>query len=103
VWDWGTWLADPDTADAARAIRDGELKFTLDGEKLHGAFVLVRMRWTDSPKDQWLMIHRRDRYAAKGWDAEDFPASVKSGRTNDEVAARVRPKRRARKPARAVA
>jgi bifunctional non-homologous end joining protein LigD len=103
VWDWGTWRADPDTADAEAAIRDGELKFTLDGEKLRGAFVLLRMRWTDSPKDQWLMIHRRDRYAVQGWDAEDLPESVKSGRTNDEVAARVRPRRRARKPTVAVA
>lgn len=103
VWDWGTWTADPDTPDGEAAIKAGELKFSLDGEKLHGAFVLVRMRWTDSPKDQWLLIHRRDRHASPGWDAEDFPESVKSGRTNDEVAARVRPRRRARKPSTVVA
>lgn len=103
VWDWGTWTADPDTPDGEAAIKAGELKFSLDGEKLHGAFVLVRMRWTDSPKDQWLLIHRRDRHTSPGWDAEDFPESVKSGRTNDEVAARVRPRRRARKPSTVVA
>ena len=103
VWDWGTWLADPETSDAEAAIRDGELKFSLDGEKLHGAFVMLRMRWTDAPKDQWLLIHRRDRWASRGWDAEDRPESVKSGRTNDEVAARVRPRRRRRGPAAAVA
>jgi bifunctional non-homologous end joining protein LigD len=103
VWDWGTWQADPDTPDGEAAIRNGELKFSLEGEKLHGAFVLLRMRWTDSSKDQWLLIHRRDRYASRGWDAEDFPRSVKTGRTNDEVAARVRPRRRARKPAPMVA
>jgi bifunctional non-homologous end joining protein LigD len=103
VWDWGTWSADPSTPDAEAALRDGELKFTVHGEKLRGAFVLLRMRWTDAPKDQWLLIHRRDRHAQRGWDAEDFPESVKTGRTNDEVAARVRPRRRARKPAVAVA
>ena len=103
VWDWGTWQADPDTPDAEAAIRNGELRFSLAGEKLHGAFIMLRMRWTDGPKDQWLLIHRRDRYASRGWDAEDFPHSVKTGRTNDEVAARVRPRRRARKPAPTVA
>ena len=103
VWDWGSWSADPATADGEAAIRDGELKFTLDGEKLHGAFVLLRMRWTDGPKDQWLLIHRRDRHASRGWDAEDLPESVKSGRTNDEIAARVRPRRRGQRPEAAVA
>ena len=103
VWDWGTWTTDPSIPDAQAALRDGELKFTVQGEKLRGAFVLLRMRWTDAPKDQWLLIHRRDRHAVRGWDAEDLPASVKTGRTNDEVAARVRPRRRARMPVAAVA
>jgi bifunctional non-homologous end joining protein LigD len=103
VWDWGTWAADPATPDATAALERGEFKFRLDGEKLHGAFVLVRMRWTDAPRDQWLLIHRKDRYASHGWDAEGLPESVKSGRTNDEVAARVRPKRRSPTPAAAVA
>src|SRR4029453_18363569 len=36
VWDWGTWHAEAPTLDARRAVEDGELKFSLDGEKLHG-------------------------------------------------------------------
>ena len=103
VWDWGTWTADASNPDAARALERGELKFRLDGEKLQGEFVLVRMGWTDASKDQWLLIHRKDRHASVGWDAEDLPESVKTGRTNDEVAARVRPKRRSGRPAAAVA
>ena len=103
VWDWGTWTADPANPDASAALEHGELKFRLDGEKLTGEFVFLRMRWTDAPKDQWLLIHRKDRHARAGWDAEDFPESVKTGRTNDEVAARVRPKRRSRRPRAAVA
>jgi bifunctional non-homologous end joining protein LigD len=85
VWDWGTWRP-VDTDDPTAAIDDGELLFEVDGEKLHGGFVLVR---TGRPGDreQWLLIHRRDDAAREGWDAEQFPASVKSGRTNDEVAA----------------
>ena len=88
VWDWGRWTADPDTDDAARALDAGELKFRLDGAKLRGAFVLLRMPWRDGRKEQWLLIHRRDDEAVPGWDAEDHPASVRSGRSNDEVRAR---------------
>ena len=77
-----------------RAIEDGEFKFELEGEKLHGAFVLVRTAGfgryrarPDGSRAKWLLIHRRDEHAIPGWDAEDEPRSVKTGRTNDEVAA----------------
>jgi bifunctional non-homologous end joining protein LigD len=90
VWDWGRWTVDRSTPDAPAALRDGELKFRLDGEKLRGAFVLLRMDWTEGSKDQWLLIHRRDAEAVPGWDAEDYPKSVKTGRTNDDVASRRR-------------
>jgi bifunctional non-homologous end joining protein LigD len=103
VWDWGRWTADASNADARAALDRGELKFRLDGEKLQGDFVFLRMGWTDAPKDQWLLIHRKDRHARAGWDAEDLPESVKTGRTDDQVAARVRPKRRSQRPAGAVA
>ncbi len=35
--------------------------------------------------EQWLLVHKRDPDAVTGWDAEDHPQSVKSGRTNDQV------------------
>ena len=103
VWDWGAWTADASNADAAAALERGELKLRLDGEKLKGEFVFLRMRWTDGPKDQWLLIHRKDGFARAGWDAEDLPESVKTGRTNDEVASRSKAKRRSHSPAAAVA
>ncbi|MCA1690831.1 MAG: ATP-dependent DNA ligase, partial [Actinobacteria bacterium] len=37
--------------------------------------------------EQWLLLHKNDDHAQPGWDPEDHPRSVKSGRTNDEVAA----------------
>jgi bifunctional non-homologous end joining protein LigD len=86
VWDWGTWTADPATRDAAEALDAGELKLRLDGEKLRGAFVLLRAP-IGGDRRKWLLIHRRDAHAVTGWDAEDHPRSVKSGRTNEEVAA----------------
>jgi bifunctional non-homologous end joining protein LigD len=87
VWDWGRWTADPEITDAAAALEAGELKARLEGQKLHGGFVFVRADFGRDGKDKWLLIHRRDGAAVPGWDAEDHPASVKTGRTNDEVAA----------------
>jgi bifunctional non-homologous end joining protein LigD len=95
VWDWGTWEPEAETPDPAAAIAKGELKFRLHGDKLGGRFTIVRTsgRKTGSrpfegdEKEQWLLIHKRDEAAVDGWDAEDHPASVKTGRTNDEVKA----------------
>ena len=80
VWDWGTW-SPAKTADPVRAVADGELHFDLAGEKLAGRFVLIRR----DPKN-WLLVHKNDEFAARGWDPERLPRSVKSGRTNEEVA-----------------
>ncbi len=93
VWDWGTYTPD-ETDDAAAALEAGELKFSLAGEKLRGRFTLVqtgRRKRGPAPSGeaatQWLLIKKDDAFAAGGWDAEKHPHSVKSGRTNDEVAA----------------
>jgi bifunctional non-homologous end joining protein LigD len=89
VWDWGRWAPAGDGAEPARALADGELHLDLEGERLRGRFVLVRTDRTPrrSGGEQWLLIHKHDEHAVDGWDPDDFPTSVKSGRTNDEVAA----------------
>ncbi|HEU4672254.1 MAG TPA: non-homologous end-joining DNA ligase, partial [Candidatus Limnocylindrales bacterium] len=99
VWDWGTFDAEAETADPERAIPDGELKFTLHGQKLKGRYTIVRTSGRGSRRkgterafeedegDQWLLIKKRDADSIEGWDPEDHPRSVKTGRTNDEVAA----------------
>ncbi len=88
VWDWGTW--EPVRADdPARAIEAGELHFDLVGEKLTGRFVLIRRDKGPerAGKEQWLLLHKNDEHARPGWNPEEHPLSVKTGRTNDEVAA----------------
>ena len=85
VWDWGTWAIDDD-ADPIAATEAGDLHFDLFGEKLSGHFALVRRGPRDN-KEQWLLMHKHDEHAVPGWDAEDHPRSVKTGRTNDEVKA----------------
>jgi bifunctional non-homologous end joining protein LigD len=84
VWDWGTWeLAGAD--DPFDAVADGDLHFDLYGEKLSGRFALVR-RGAKGNREQWLLIHKHDESAVSSWDAEDHPRSVKTGRTNDDIA-----------------
>ncbi|MBO0691735.1 MAG: hypothetical protein J2P58_02450 [Acidimicrobiaceae bacterium] len=89
VWDQGTWEADEagDPPDPARALRDGELHLDLRGQKLAGRFVLVRTRTESNGREQWLLLHKHDDHAVDGWDPEEHPRSVVSGRTNDEVKA----------------
>jgi bifunctional non-homologous end joining protein LigD len=86
VWDWGTWR-EPKGNDPAKAIEKGELHVELHGQKLAGRFMLIRTDREQSGKEQWLLFHKNDEYAQPGWNPEDHPQSVKTGRTNDDVAA----------------
>jgi bifunctional non-homologous end joining protein LigD len=89
VWDVGTWdhYYQRDGRDPVDAVARGELHLELDGQKLKGKFVLVRTSVDDAGKESWLLLHKKDEFATKGWDPEEHPRSVLSGRTNDEVKA----------------
>jgi bifunctional non-homologous end joining protein LigD len=89
VWDWGTWVPEHETPDPEAAVAAGELKFRAFGEKLRGRFTIVRTR--GQAGEQWLLIHKQDPSAVAGWDARDHARSVKTGRTNEEVAAGAAP------------
>jgi len=86
LWDRGYWLAD----DPKRGLKTGDLKFALDGEKLHGEWVLVRMKHdrTGGKRTNWLLIKHRDGYAREGRDNDilDRDRSVASGRTMAQIA-----------------
>jgi bifunctional non-homologous end joining protein LigD len=89
VWDRGTWEPSG-TDDPGRAVEAGELHVEMRGEKLRGRLVLVRRdkkRHGQPVKEEWLLLHKHDDYAEEGWDPEDHPHSVLSGRTNEQVAA----------------
>jgi bifunctional non-homologous end joining protein LigD len=87
LWDRGYWESD----DPEAGFKKGDLKFTLDGEKLHGSWVLVRMRHdrTGGKRINWLLIKHRDAFAREGEanDILDEDKSVASGRTMAEIAA----------------
>jgi bifunctional non-homologous end joining protein LigD len=80
LWDRGTWTPEVDDVDAA--LKKGDLKFTLDGYKLKGSWVLVRTkgaRWAAGGTDRsWLLIKHRDEWAGPVDIAEFAPLSVKS-------------------------
>jgi bifunctional non-homologous end joining protein LigD len=87
VWDRGYWLAE----HPHRGLAKGDLKFALDGGKLHGEWVLVRMAHdrTGGKRTNWLLIKHRDDYAREG-RANDVIAqdrSIASGRSMEEIAA----------------
>jgi bifunctional non-homologous end joining protein LigD len=86
VWDRGTWEP-AGTDDPARAVADGELHADVHGEKLRGRFVLVRTDTREGEKENWILLHKHDDAAVKGWDPEEHPRSVVTGRTNEEVRA----------------
>lgn len=84
VWDEGTWtpVGDPDFG-----MKKGHLQFELKGNKLNGAWHLVRLKPRPGEKrDNWLLIKSDDIFARPGEDIlEKAPESVKSGLTIDEI------------------
>ncbi|EKS28947.1 DNA ligase D [Afipia felis] len=86
LWDRGYWYSD----DPEAGFRKGDLKFALEGEKLHGEWVLVRMRHDRSggKRTNWLLIKHRDDYAREGDENDilDEDRSVASGRTMAQIA-----------------
>jgi bifunctional non-homologous end joining protein LigD len=105
LWDRGTYTADTavngdDSTALRRGYAAGELKFTLNGERLQGSWALIRMRGrdSDSSKPQWLLIKHRDHAARDGSDiVAETLTSVATRRTMDEIAQGK--KRPAKKPA----
>ena len=78
LWDTGRWTP---IGDAARGLREGKLKFTLDGRKLQGGFTLVRLRQRDNERQPaWLLIKEKDDHARATRDfdvLEQMAGSVK--------------------------
>jgi len=91
LWDRGTWQPD---GDADEGLRNGRLKFRLDGEKLQGDWMLVRSRGGyaggRSAKKAWLLFKLEDDAAQseKKYNVTaELPLSVSTGRDLDEIAA----------------
>ena len=85
IWDRGTWS--PETPDVDAALKKGELKFSLEGKKLRGSWVLVRTRGRPGDsKPAWLLIKHRDQWASSEDITELAPRSVVTNRLLIEIA-----------------
>ena len=87
LWDRGFWTPEG-TKDVDAALRKGELKFTLAGEKLRGSFVLVRLKRDRErgKRNNWLLIKHRDEFASED-DVGEQDKSVASKRSMEQIAA----------------
>lgn len=86
VWDQGTWT--PESPDVDAALAKGDLKFTLQGKKLKGSWVLVRTRGFGSsqPGKSWLLIKHRDPYASTEDITMEKPRSAVSNKLLAQIA-----------------
>ena len=84
LWDRGTWMPQ---GDVTKGLKDGKLKFTLQGQLMQGGWTLVRMR-TEGKRENWLLIKERDDYATDSADGltKGTARSIDSGRTMTEIA-----------------
>jgi bifunctional non-homologous end joining protein LigD len=78
IWDKGTWrpLEDPH-----KALKAGNLKFEIEGHKMHGRWVLVRMKGKGEKQEPWLLIKEKDEYARPAEEfslVDEMPDSVKA-------------------------
>jgi bifunctional non-homologous end joining protein LigD len=91
LWDRGYWEPEG-TRTPEQALAKGDFKFRLEGKRLHGGFVLVRMSHDRErgKRTNWLLIKHRDEFAVEPNGApvvEESDTSVASGRTMEAIAA----------------
>lgn len=93
LWDRGTWIPD---GDPREGYRKGRLKFELEGEKLHGAWMLVKSHGGKyGGEKSWLLFKLDDEYARpaeQGRVTDDLADSVSSGRSLEAIACKSKPK-----------
>ena len=92
LWDRGYWAPEKGFEDVGKALDRGELKFVMEGERVHGGWVLVRTEGRGGhggkAKPSWLLIKHRDPAARDDGDGapSDADQSVASKRTMSQIA-----------------
>jgi bifunctional non-homologous end joining protein LigD len=88
LWDQGTYDVLGD-AGAQEQLDRGDFKFDLHGTKLNGSFAIVHMKPSASRRtkgNEWLLIKKKDEHAVLDYDIDQFAWSVKTRRTQAEIA-----------------
>ena len=89
LWDRGFWAPEDGFDDIDASLAKGELKFVMEGERLHGGWVLVKLRDDKGSKRRnWLLIKHRDAAAVakNGGALAAQDRSIASGRTMARIA-----------------
>ncbi|MEX3915038.1 DNA ligase D [Paraburkholderia sp. BR10872] len=89
IWDHGVWRPEGGLRGAREGYAQGKLKFTLEGERLHGGWALVRSPMHDGKQESWLLIKQRDDEAMpedKFHVVEDEPATSNTSKTSKKGA-----------------
>jgi bifunctional non-homologous end joining protein LigD len=93
LWDQGTYDVLGDTP-AQQQLDRGDFKFELHGTKLNGSFAIVHIKPSASRKtkgNEWLLIKKKDEHAVPDYNIDDYAWSVKTRRTQDEIASDFNP------------
>jgi bifunctional non-homologous end joining protein LigD len=83
VWDRGTFHLEG-SGNALKQLAKGEIKFSLNGEKLRGSFVLVKLKQSEKG-NEWLMIKHKDTAEDHAWNIDEHDGSALTGRNLDEI------------------
>ncbi len=88
LWDRGYWAPEKGFEKIGAALAKGELKFVMEGGRMHGSWVLVRTKRDSKGRANWMMIKHRDEGAEPGNPngPTDDDRSIASGRTMVEIA-----------------
>src|SRR4028118_2243225 len=90
LWDRGRWIPHAHK-DPRKTIEEGHLHFTLEGERMHGEWVMFRLKGKPGDKAEAWRLKKVTDDAAKPDDGEALGGqcltSVTTGRTMGEIAA----------------
>jgi bifunctional non-homologous end joining protein LigD len=88
LWDRGFWAPEKGFEKIGAALDKGELKFVMEGERMHGSWVLVRTKRDARGRASWMLIKHRDGAIVTGntTGPTDEDRSVASGRSMSEIA-----------------
>jgi bifunctional non-homologous end joining protein LigD len=99
IWDEGEYIPEVEIGPGQRkqildrvegekimeeGLKKGEIKFELLGKKVKGSFALVKTKGFAGP-NAWLLIKHKDKFIKPDYDAKDYPKSVVSGKTVEEM------------------
>jgi DNA ligase D-like protein (predicted polymerase)/DNA ligase D-like protein (predicted 3'-phosphoesterase) len=91
LWDRGDW--EPYDNDVGKSLKNGTLKFALNGERLKGNWVLTKFKSEEI--DNWLLIKEKDKHANL-YDISQFKTSIKTKRTMEEISNNITKKENAK-------